>query len=509
LEEKVTIYPFQNLETQDWGRLGYQTAYERQRKLVEARIADAVADHLIFVEHLPVITLGRSGDMTDVRVPAVILAQKGIDLHSVDRGGKATYHGPGQLVAYPIIKLAEKDLHRYLQQLLEVIARLLRRYDLTPMLRNGHPGVWVRGAKVASVGIAVRKWVTYHGIALNVTSDAEGFRWIVPCGDRDENVTSMQALLGGPLDMAEVKAAFLGEFRRSFGYVDVRPSSASRPRHPPWLVRSAPGTAAIDEMEELLHEMRLATVCQSARCPNLGECFTRGTATFMILGDRCTRACRFCAVATDRPAPADPEEPRRIAQTAQRLNLKYVVVTSVTRDDLADGGADQFFRTIAEVRSLCPKARVEVLIPDLNGSMRALQKICDGGPDMLSHNVETVPRLYARVRPGADYRRSLAVLEFAFRRGLPAKSGLMLGVGETSEEITAVLLDLKRCGCRYLTLGQYLSPSEEHLPVVRFVSPQEFADWADAARRMGFAGVAAGPLVRSSYRAEEMLETHH
>jgi lipoic acid synthetase len=427
----------------------------------------------------------------------------------VDRGGKATYHGPGQLVAYPIIKLAEKDLHRYLQQLLEVMAGLLRRYDLTPRFKNGHPGVWVRGAKVASVGIAVRKWVTYHGIALNVTTAGDGFRWIVPCGNREETVTSMQALLGIPVDMAEVKAAFLEEFRRSFGYFDGRSSIASRRRHPPRLVRGAPRMAAIDEMEGLLHEMRLATVCQSARCPNLGECFNRGTATFMILGERCTRACRFCAVATGRPAPPDPEEPRRIAQTAQRLNLSYVVITSVTRDDLADGGADQFCRTIAAVRRLCPKARVEVLIPDLNGSMRALQKICDGGPDMLNHNVETVPRLYARVRPGADYRRSLAVLEFAFRQGLPVKSGLMLGLGETSEEITAALLDLKSCGCRYLTLGQYLSPSEEHLPVVRFVSPLEFADWADTARRMGFAGVAAGPLVRSSYRAEEMLEARH
>ena len=505
----MSIGPFRNLECQDWGRLDYQAAYERQRKLVEARIADAVADHLIFVEHPPVITLGRSGDMTDLRVPAVILAQKGIDLHAVDRGGRATYHGPGQLVAYPIIKLAEKDLHRYLQQLLEVVAGLLRRYDLTPSFKNGHPGVWVRGAKVASVGIAVRKWIAYHGIALNVTTDAEGFRWIVPCGNRKETVTSMQALLGKPVDMAEVKSAFLEEFRRSFGYVDARPSNPSRLRHPPWLVRSAPGTAAIDEMEGLLHAMRLATVCQSACCPNLGECFNRGTATFMILGDRCTRACRFCAVATGRPEPPDPDEPRRVAQTAQRLNLNYVVITSVTRDDLADGGADQFCRTISEVRSLCPKARVEVLIPDLNGSMRALQKICNGRPDMLNHNVETVPRLYPRVRPGADYRRSLAVLEFAFRQGLPVKSGLMLGVGENSKEITAALLDLKRCGCRYLTLGQYLAPSEEHLPVVRFVSPQEFAGWADTARRMGFAGVAAGPLVRSSYRAEEMFETRH
>jgi len=494
-----------NLEIQDWGRLDYPTAYARQQELVAARIADSVADQLIFVEHSPVITLGRSGDMADVCVPAEILAQQGIDLHSVDRGGKATYHGPGQLVAYPIIKLAEKDLHRYLQQLLEVIAGVLRRYDLTPRFKNGHPGVWVSGAKVASVGIAVRKWVTYHGIALNVTTDGDEFRWIIPCGNRDETVTSMQTLLGKPVDISEVKAAFLGEFRRSFGYLEARASNASRLRHPPWLVRSAPGTAAIDEMEGLLQEMRLATVCQSAHCPNLGECFNRGTATFMILGDRCTRACRFCAVAAGSPEPPDPEEPRRVAQTAQRLNLSYVVITSVTRDDLADGGAGQFCRTISEVRSLCPKAGIEVLIPDFNGTMRALQKICDARPDMLNHNVETVPRLYPRVRPAADYRRSLAVLEFAFRQGLPVKSGLMLGLGENPEEIENTLMDLKRTGCRYLTLGQYLAPSRQHLPVVRYVPPQEFADWEKTARRMGFAGVAAGPLVRSSYRAEEMF----
>lgn len=500
---------FRNLEVVDWGRLDYPSACARQRQLVEARIIDAVADHLIFVEHPPVITLGRSAEMTDVRVPEAILARKGVALHAADRGGRATYHGPGQLVAYPILKLAEKDLHRYLQQLLEIIAELLRRYDLEPSFKQGHPGVWVDGAKIASVGIAVRKWVTYHGIALSVTNTDDGFRWIIPCGNCGETVTSMQSLLGKPLDMAEVKAAFLGEFRRSFRYVDGRPPIASRRRHPPWLARNAAGPAAIDEMEGLLRAARLATVCQSAGCPNLGECFNRGTAAFMILGDRCTRACRFCAVAAGRPEPPDPEEPWRVAQTAKRLNLSYVVITSVTRDDLVDGGADQFCRTITAVRRLCPRAQIEVLIPDLNGSALALQKICDGRPDMLNHNVETVPRLYSSVRPGADYRRSLSVLEFAFRRRLPVKSGLMLGLGETAGEISAALLDLKRCGCRYLTLGQYLAPSEEHLPVVRFVSPQEFEDWADTARRMGFAGVAAGPLVRSSYRAEQMVETPH
>jgi lipoic acid synthetase len=226
----------------------------------------------------------------------------------------------------------------------------------------------------------------------------------------------------------------------------------------------------------------------------------------MILGTRCTRACRFCAVDKGRPAAVDPDEPERIGRTAQLLGLKYVVITSVTRDDLPDGGAQQFVDAVTIVREMCREAAVEVLIPDFKGSVTALQKICDARPDMLNHNIETVPRLYPFVRPGAHYPRSLGILEYAARQRLPVKSGLMLGLGETENEVMQTLFDLKRAGCRYLTLGQYLSPTTDHVPVARYITPEEFNQWAETARRMGFSGVAAGPLVRSSYHADEMFQ---
>jgi lipoic acid synthetase len=225
----------------------------------------------------------------------------------------------------------------------------------------------------------------------------------------------------------------------------------------------------------------------------------------MILGTRCTRNCRFCAVDRGTPQIVDPDEAERIARAAESLRLNYVVITSVTRDDLVDGGAAQFGRTIAHVRKRCKQAIVEVLIPDFRGAIPALQNVCEARPDVLNHNVETVARLYPEVRPGAHYRRSLGILEYAAQQRVPVKSGLMLGLGESPNEITQTLTDLKRAGCRYLTLGQYLAPSKQHHPVTRFVPPEEFDEWAACARRMGFKGVAAGPLVRSSYRADEMF----
>jgi lipoic acid synthetase len=364
----------------------------------------------------------------------------------------------------------------------------------------------VGSAKIASIGVAVRRWVTYHGIALNVNGDMAGFDWLVPCGNPDEEITSMEQAVGFPLDMAEVREGFVETFRHRFGYRTVRGVHRSPPKRPDWLTRHAPCTAAIHGMERRLGQLQLATVCHSAHCPNLGECFARGTATFMILGKRCTRACRFCAVDKGAPLEVDPGEPERLARAVQVLGLKYVVVTSVTRDDLADGGAGQFARVVRCIRRRCPDARVEVLVPDFNGSLTALQGVCQARPDMFNHNIETVARLYPRVRPRAGYRRSMAVLAYAAGEGLPTKSGLMLGLGETDDEVMETLTDLKRAGCRYLTLGQYLAPSREHLRVVRYVSPEQFATWAETARAMGFRGVAAGPFVRSSYRAHEMFE---
>ncbi len=502
---KAQIQSPRKLEVLDWGCLGYKEAFQRQLDLVEERIACDSADRLVLVEHPAVATLGRSGDMDDLCISEAALRRKGVEFYRIDRGGRATFHGRGQLVAYPIIRLNRKDLHHYLHTLLEVVAAVVRTFGLEPVFKKGQPGVWVNGGKIASVGIAVKKWVTYHGVALNVNIDLEAFNWIVPCGHRDETMTSLQTLLGKSIDLDEVKKIFIQRFRRSFAYGGQSNTIEKATRRPDWLRRPAPGTAAIDQMENLLAQQHLATVCQSARCPNLGECFQRGTATFMILGTCCTRACRFCAVDKDRPEAMDLDEPERIAQAVQSLGLSYAVITSVTRDDLADGGAEQFVRVIVQARARCKGAAIEVLIPDFKGSVAALQKVCDARPDMLNHNIETVMRLYPRVRPGAQYRRSLGILEYANRQGLPVKSGLMLGLGEIENEVMQTLLDLKRTGCRYLTLGQYLAPSAKHIPVTRYLAPEEFNRWAETARRMGFSGVAAGPLVRSSYHADQMF----
>jgi len=256
----------------------------------------------------------------------------------------------------------------------------------------------------------------------------------------------------------------------------------------------------------MLDELRLNTVCRSAKCPNRGECFASGTATFLIMGDACTRGCRFCAVDTRAPAPLDPDEPARVAEAARRMGLTHVVVTTVTRDDLPDGGAAHFVAVIRAIRGAAPDARVEVLTSDFGGDPDAVDTVAGARPDVFNHNVETVPRLYAEVRPGADYRRSLRVLArvHATQPDLPTKSGLMVGLGETRKEVVEVLRDLRAHGVDIVTIGQYLRPSAQHLPVAEFVEPATFAWYEGQAREIGFAGVAASPFVRSSYHAGEL-----
>ncbi|MFZ0132732.1 MAG: lipoyl synthase, partial [Desulfobacterales bacterium] len=253
----------------------------------------------------------------------------------------------------------------------------------------------------------------------------------------------------------------------------------------------------------------LHTVCQEAKCPNIWECFSSRTATFLILGDRCTRNCRFCAVAHLPVEPPDAGEPERVAEAVAKMGLGYVVVTSVTRDDLPDGGAGHFAATIRAIRRRVPRAGIEVLIPDFQGNAAALRSVLDARPHVLNHNIETVPRLYAEVRPGAVYSRSLALLGQARRHdaSVATKSGLMLGLGETDTEIRQTLRDLLDVGCRLLTLGQYLQPSRDHLPVARYVPPAEFDQWKQSALQMGFNEVASGPFVRSSYHAQELFST--
>jgi lipoic acid synthetase len=277
---------------------------------------------------------------------------------------------------------------------------------------------------------------------------------------------------------------------------------------PRWLKKRLPTGPQYEKVKELIGKDRLHTVCQEAKCPNMWECFSQQTATFLIMGSRCTRNCRFCSIAQGPAEPPDPVEPDRVAAAARQMGLSYVVITSVTRDDLTDGGAGFFAKTIEAVHRRIPSAKVEVLIPDFQGNAPALQTVLDAHPDVLNHNIETVPRLYPIVRPQARYRRSLQLLSRVqkYAPGLPIKSGLMLGLGESFEEIRSTLKDLIDAGCRILTLGQYLRPSKAHLPVKRFVPPAEFENWKHTALEMGFSEVASGPFVRSSYHARELYQ---
>ncbi|MFZ0241219.1 MAG: lipoyl synthase [Desulfobacterales bacterium] len=278
-------------------------------------------------------------------------------------------------------------------------------------------------------------------------------------------------------------------------------------KKPSWLIRRLPSGPEYEKIRGLMDRGRLHTVCQEAKCPNMWECFSNRTATFLILGDRCTRNCRFCAVAHLPVAPPDEDEPQRVAEAVAEMKLGYVVVTSVTRDDLPDGGAGHFAATIRAIRRRVPETGIEVLIPDFKGDAAALRRVLEARPDVLNHNIETVPRLYADVRPGAFYSRSLALLGRAreIAASVATKSGLMLGLGETDAEIRHTLRDLLDVGCRLLTLGQYLQPSRDHLPVVRYVPPAEFDRWKQLALQMGFGEVASGPFVRSSYHAQELF----
>ena len=291
-----------------------------------------------------------------------------------------------------------------------------------------------------------------------------------------------------------------------FGVNQKTMNRTVRAQKPAWLRKSLPSGPAYEQVRKMVRDGFLHTVCQEAKCPNQWECFSHHTATFLIMGDRCTRNCRFCAVKQGPGTRPDPKEPKRVADAVASLGLRYAVVTSVTRDDLPDGGAWVFAETIRQIRKKVDGVLVEVLVPDFQGDETALSTVLDAGPDILNHNIETVPRLYPLVRPQADYLRSLELLKRVkeLDPSIPAKSGIMLGLGETSGEIEKTLEDVYRTGCRMMTIGQYLQPSSLHLPVARFVSPEEFDGWRETALEIGFGEVFSGPFVRSSYKAHEM-----
>ena len=499
----------------DLGTIGYRIAYERQLELVQRLQRDQEHPGVcLILEHPPVFTLGRNGSTEHVSVSEADLERKNIELIRIERGGEVTFHGPGQLVCYPIINLRRFGISvvDFVGKLEQLMLNVVRSWGIEAERDERNHGIWLDNHKLGSVGIAIKHSITYHGLALNVDLDLEPFSWVNPCGLSEVAMTSMARELGRTVDMGEVKRSLIDEIGRVFDCTlqDHYPESGTRTAagsvsrgKPKWLKKRLPAGAGYESTRRLVAGSRLNTVCQEARCPNQFECYGKGTATFMIMGERCTRNCRFCAVSSSPVEPLDPEEPGRIAGAAAEMGLDYVVLTSVTRDDLPDGGAAHFCRTIEAVRQLRPDTLVEVLIPDFQGDEEALAAVCKANPAVLNHNIETVARLYTSVRPQAGYHRSLELLERAKRINpeLVTKSGLMVGLGETRAELVKTMQDIRGTGCDLLTIGQYLQPTAAHLPVKRFVPPEEFNELQLLATDLGFRAVASGPHVRSSYRA--------
>ncbi len=533
------------------GRVSYAEAFDLQHALAR-RASD---DYLLLLEHPHVYTLGVRAD------PAHILGDPvsvGATVFRSDRGGDVTYHGPGQLVAYPIVTLDDHPgagrLH--VRRIEQVVIDALRALGVEASRFDGYPGVWV-GVGDASVGSGVhppRKIAaigvrtvraedgrrrSLHGVALNVECDLAMFGHIVPCGIADYGVTSLRAEgveVGdvGMDDVVEALAACAVEVwgtggldRRDVGGpTPVVASEKERPllrrlrqagtdpgagvplrsRKPDWLRVPARIGEGYLSLGRTVRDLGLVTVCEEAGCPNIFECWADGTATFMVNGSRCTRACGFCLVDTRHPLPLDPTEPERVAQAVARMRLSHAVVTCVARDDLEDGGAGAVAATVEAIRDRSPGTAVEVLISDCKGDAASHRRIFEVRPDVLNHNVETVARLQRAVRPSAGYARSLTVLARAKDAGLVVKSGLMVGLGESEAEVVSTLADMAAVGVSIATIGQYLRPTVDHLPVARWWSPEELDALAATGRALGIAHVEASPLTRSSYHAKQAAD---
>ena len=493
------------------GRVRYQDAHAVQRALW-SRSAE---DHLLLLEHPHVYTLGVRAKLEHVLVPP---ASVGADLVKTDRGGDVTYHGPGQLVGYPIVSvpMGPDATPNYVHAVEQVVIDALADVGLPGATRlAGYPGVWIEDRKVCAIGVKLTRGRSMHGFALNVDPDLSYFGHIVPCGIPDKAVTSLAAE-GVQVSMREVVDAVAARaaatwaggverqdvsWERTDGRaVDVVPIAERKPN---WVRVNANMGSEFRSLKKTMRSLELVTVCEEAGCPNIFECWADGTATFMINGERCTRACGFCQVDTRKPGPLDAAEPERVAEAVTRMRLAHAVVTAVARDDLPDGGAAAFAATIAAIRRRRPGTAVEVLIPDCKGRADALETVFAARPDVLNHNLETVARLQRVVRPSAGYARSLAVLARAKDAGLTTKSGIILGMGETEDEVLGALADLRGVGVDIVTLGQYLRPTAEHLPVARWWTPEEFDRLREAGEALGFAHVQASPLTRSSYHARD------
>jgi len=518
------------------GTVRYRDAHALQQGL----FAESPDDHLLLLEHPHVYTLGVRADEGNVLVPPHTV---GAELVRTDRGGDVTYHGPGQLVGYPILTVAGRDrladTVAYVRSVEQTIIDALADLGVTAGREERYPGVWVDGRKVCAIGVKLTRGRTMHGFALNVDPDLSMFGHIIPCGIADKPVTSLRQE-GFPGTMADVVDAVTARAVERWGSAGwdrqdvvafstgVTPPYRGRPaengttvrlrkagvteglqlttRKPEWLRTKVKTEPQFLELKKTMRDLSLVTVCEEAGCPNIFECWADGTATFMINGERCTRACGFCLVDTRHPLPLDDDEPARVADAVERMGLAHAVVTAVARDDLDDGGAGAFAATIDAIRLRTPGTKVEVLIPDCKGDPASLDTIFEARPDVLNHNLETVARLQRAVRPNAGYARSLAVLARAKAARLVTKSGLILGMGETDDEVLAALADLRAVGVDIVTIGQYLRPTAHHLPVARWVEPATFTALAEAGRAMGIPHVEASPLTRSSYHAREAAD---
>lgn len=556
------------------GRVPYDEALAVQ----EALFRYGSHDHLLLLEHRHVFTYGsRANVSANVLVDPVSV---GAELVAVNRGGDVTYHGPGQLVGYPIVSLSPKhggtsgpaDTVAHVRNVEQLIIEALIELGLANAGRlPDYPGVWIDPSgpnprKICAIGIRVSRGRSMHGFGLNVTTDMRYMReYIVACGISDRAVTSLaeEGIDASMADVVNVVARLaaarwgngdierqdvawrerpddLSAFSRGDGpgqpvrsasdhgvavvsgadpvrgqpvrmlarlaNAGVTESVAIADRKPEWLRPKVQHGPEVLSLKRTVRDLNLVTVCEEAGCPNLSDCWADGTATFMVLGERCTRACGFCLVDTQKPLTPSVDEPQRVAEAIDRMAVAHAVLTMVARDDLADGGMGHVAACVAAIRNRCPGTRIETLISDCKGDAASLAVLFDVQPDVLNHNVETVPRMQRAVRPSAGYTRSLSVLARAKSAGLTVKSGLVVGMGETVDEVDGVLVDLASIGVNIVTIGQYLRPTSNHLPVQRWVAPGEFDRWKILGEALGIGHVESSPLTRSSYHARQSAE---
>jgi lipoyl synthase len=523
------------------GRVPYREGLAVQQALFD----HGREQHLLLLEHPHVFTHGPRADL-DLNVK-VRPESVGAELVRIKRGGDVTYHGPGQLVGYPIVNVANAlgagDHVCAIQRLIVGTLTELGVADVGCL--DEHPGVWVgvsgpEPRKICAIGVRLARGRTMHGFALNVSTDMRYLRdYIIPCGIPDRPVTSL-AEEGVDVSMEDVAGIVarraaelwgggaperqdvawkhrpddLAPFSRGEGpgttravqrleQAGVTGGLSIATRKPEWLRPHVHHGAEVLRLKHTVRDLGLVTVCEEAGCPNLSECWADGTATFMVLGERCTRACGFCLIDTRKPGPPTADEPARVAEAVARMGVEHAVLTMVARDDLVDGGMAHVAACVSAIRAACPATRVETLISDAKGDGTSLDLLFAARPDVLNHNVETVARLQRAVRPSAGYARSLSVLARAKAAGLVVKSGFMVGLGERPEEVAGLLADLAGIGVDIVTIGQYLRPTSHHLPVVRWAEPAEFDEWKRLGESLGIGHVEASPLTRSSYHAKQ------